>query len=512
MSQSMLYRLDLSNNQIHGIIPNWIWKSKSLSHLNLSLNSLVGFEGPSHGALTLTVVDLHGNWLQGKLQSLPPYAIYLDYSDNNFSSILLTDIGDFLQVAYFFSLSGNNFQGNIPESICNSLYLQVLDLSNNSLSGPIPPCLSKMSVSLGVLNLRRNNLSGIISDTFLENCTLQTLDLNRNRLEGEVPRSLANCKNLEVLDVGNNQINGTFPCHLKDISRLRVLVLGSNKFIGDINCRGNNMTWPLLQIIDLASNSFSGQIPQGWLMSWSAMKANEDGPYSKQLQFEVLRFGDFFFMMVNDAVTVIMKGLELELVKILTIFTYIDFSSNKFEGPIPEAIGEFKSLYLLNLSNNALTGSVPSFLGNLLKLESLDLSSNQLIGQIPSQLAKLSFLSFLNLSNNRLEGMIPTGTQLQSFSKASFENNAGLCGPPMEVQCISTPATKDGPSNSWTGNNHIDWNLIGAEIGFFFGLGIVITPLIFWKRWRIWYFNNIDRILVRLLPLSWIIKLKIMGG
>ncbi|KAH1039967.1 hypothetical protein J1N35_041710 [Gossypium stocksii] len=223
---------------------------------------------------------------------------------------------------------------------------------------------------------------------------------------------------------------------------------------------------------------------------------DKDEPYSEILHFQVLKLSELSF---QDSMTVTMKGQELELVKILTIFTSIDFSSNKFEGPIPEAIGDFRALYLLNFSNNALTGTVPSFLGNLLKLEALDLSSNHLIGQIPLQLANLNFLSFLNLSNNELIGRIPLGTQIQSFPEASFENNAGLCGLPLKAPCESPPVTEVGPSNPRTGNN-INWNLISVEIGFVFGLGAVIVPLMFWKRWRIWYSKRIDRVLFKFFP------------
>ncbi|XP_022767790.1 receptor-like protein 12 [Durio zibethinus] len=496
--QNRLVYLDLSNNNIHGEIPKWIWEARGLLHLNLSQNFLVEFEGPLQNITsTLSVLDLHGNQLQGKFSFFPQDATYLDYSNNNFSSDLPAEIGDYLNFAYFFSLSSNNFQGSIPSSICNSTYLQVLDLSNNSLSGGIPECLTHFSMSLGVLNLRRNNLSGVISDTFPQDCGLQTLDLNRNLLQGKVPKSLANCKMLEVLDLGNNQINDTFPCHLKNISRLRVLVLRANKFNGNIHCPEKS-PWPVLQIVDLASNSFSGRLHYTCLLTWKAMQTVEDEAQSKlkHLQFEILQLNPYYY---KDAITVTMKGLELELLKILTVFTSIDISCNNFEGPIPEVIGSFKALYVLNLSHNAFTGSIPSVLGNLRQLESLDLSSNNFHGEIPFQLANLNFLAFLNVSNNKLMGRIPTTTLLQSFAKASFENNAGLCGPPLKRKCQLPPAIKQSSFDSRT-RSHIHWNFISAEIGFFFGFGIVITPLIFWKRWRIWYYKRIDLALIRLLP------------
>ncbi|KAK8600024.1 hypothetical protein V6N13_060178 [Hibiscus sabdariffa] len=495
-TQLRLNHLDLSENQISGEIPNWVWEFKTLAYLNLSRNFLTKFEGPLQNITSsLLVVDLHDNQLQGQIDHLPPHATYLDYSRNNFGSILPHGIGDFLQFAYFFSLSGNNLQGVIPRSICNGSYLQVLDLSNNSLSGQIPECLIWMSWSVKVLNLRRNSLSGNISDTFPENCSLQTLDLNRNLLQGKVPKSLVNCKMLEVLDLGNNQINDTFPCHLKNITRLRVLVLRANKFNGKMHCSEKN-PWPMLQIVDLSSNSFSGTLHETCLSTWKAMKAPEDETLSElnHLRFKVLNFSQLYY---QDAVTVTMKGLELELLKILTVFTSIDISCNNFEGQIPEVIGTFTALYILNISRNALTGSMPPFLGNLSQLESLDLSSNNLHGEIPIQLVKLNFLSFLNVSNNKLVGRIPAGTQIQSFPEASFENNPGLCGLPLTTDCANEPSPVPHTAQE---ADEFDWQFILIGVGFGVGAALFVAPLIFWKTASKLVDDNIDKFLRVMLP------------
>ena len=135
------------------------------------------------------------------------------------------------------------------------------------------------------------------------------------------------------------------------------------------------------------------------------------------------------------------KGLEMELRKILTIFTSIDLSSNNFEGSIPEQVGQLQALYVLNLSNNALTGQIPSSMGNLCQLESLYFSRNNLNGTIPTSLQQLTFLSFLNLSFNQLVGTIPEGSQFQTFSTDSFTDNEGLCGFPLEKRCKEDVAT-----------------------------------------------------------------------
>ncbi|KAM1442200.1 hypothetical protein ACFX13_010096 [Malus domestica] len=500
--QSTLSTLDLSQNQIHGEIPNWIWRLSNLVQLNLSCNSLVNLSGPFLNLTSyLSVLDLHSNQLQGPIPMLPPSASYLDYSRNNFSSSIPADIGDFLMSTVFFSLASNNVHGFIPESVCKAIYLQVLDLSNNSLSGMIPQCLTAMSRPLGVLNLRTNNLTGAIPDNFPRYCSWKTLDLNGNQIGGKFPESLGNCKLLEVLNLGNNQFSGTFPRSLNKMPLLRVLVLRSNKFYGRVGCPKAYGSWPTLQIIDLAHNNFSGQILGRCLKTWQAMMADEGAGLSQlnHIQFQVLKFSQVYY---EDKVFVTTKGLERELVKILTIFTSIDFSGNRFTGSIPVEMGELKSLYVLNLSSNALTGKIPSSLGNLRDVESLDLSNNSLSGKIPSQLTKLTFLSFLNLSNNELTGRIPTSTQFSTFPAASFTGNEGLWGPPLTGYIPSglplpPPPPKKGHSNP---QPEIDFELISAEIGFIFGLGAFIGPLVFCKRWRIWYYKTVENIFFKIFP------------
>ncbi|KAJ6303461.1 hypothetical protein OIU77_017358 [Salix suchowensis] len=492
-NQSELFHLDLSDNQITGPVPGWI-SELSFQYLNLSRNLLVDLERPL-SLPGLDILDLHRNQLQGSIPVPPSLITYVDYSSNNFSSYIPPTIGNYLSITLFFSLSNNHLTGAIPQSICNNDWLHVLDLSNNSLSGTIPSCLIEGTKTLRVLNLRRNNFDGFIPDKFPRSCVLKTLDLSGNNLQGKVPKSLANCTTLEVLDLGNNQINDSFPCLLKSISSFRVLILRNNMFSGLIGCPEINGTWPRLQIVDLAFNHFRGNLPHIFLETWEGMMEGENR-HLEYIKYELI----YVVVYYQDSIAVTFKGREFELVKILTVFTSADFSNNNFEGPIPDVIGKFKALYVLNLSHNALTGRIPSSLGNLSQLESLDLSSNQLTGLIPLQLARLSFLSVLNLSYNRLEGPIPTGSQMQTFSADSFEGNQGLCGPPSNLVCFNPLISACSNTNGSISGIEIDWNFLSAELGYIFGLGIVILPLMFCKRWRTWYCTHVDRVIFRVFP------------
>ncbi|KAF3447723.1 hypothetical protein FNV43_RR08426 [Rhamnella rubrinervis] len=519
-NQAELGYLDLSNNQIYGEIPNWIWKvgNGSLYSLNLSHNQLVGIQEP-YSLCNINTLDLSFNQIHGKIPILPPQIFYLDLSSNSFTSSIPSDIGKSLYNTFYFSLSKNGLTGSIPESICNARYLELLDLSYNNLYGKIPTCMLASSMIIGV-NLRMNNLSGPIPDLFPVDCSLKTLDLNGNFLSKSIPKSLANCKALEDLDLGNNQMLDTFPMLLKNISSLRVLILQSNKFYGQITCTESIGNWPMIQIVDIASNNFSGELPGKCLTKWHKMTAtqldhpilNSSAMAPPSLQIEALvsildssrsplsnsRF--LWNISYEDAVSITNKGLEMQMRKIASNgFTYIDFSSNKFHGEIPKEFGQLITLHGLNLSNNVLSGQIPSSFGNMRQLESLDLSRNHLSWKIPASLSGLSFLGFLNLSYNQLHGRIPGG-QIQLFPADRFQGNQGLCGLPVTLNCPGDVLRETRKANHSISGNEIEWNLISAEIGFIIGFGTVIGPLVFWKRWRKWYFDRVEDIAFSILP------------
>ncbi|KAG5071010.1 hypothetical protein JHK86_006221 [Glycine max] len=515
-----LHDLILSYNKFSGTVElNMLSKLRNLTTLDISYNNLTIIDAstpltpfPLFPSLSskpmlnnlsfLFTLDFHSNLLHGPLPTLPQSAVYLDFSSNNLSSVISSKIGKYLESTMFLSFASNNLQGNIPETICNAPYLQVLDLSNNSLTGTIPKCLIAMNGTLSILDLGRNKLSGTID--FLPGlCSLRTLHLNGNSLQGKLPKFLASCATMEILDIGHNRIHDHFPCWLKNISTLRILILQSNKLHGSLKCGGAKVVWPHLQIFDLASNNFGGGIPLSFFGNWKAMIADKNnGSLSKSdhLQFQILKFGQVYY---QDRVTVTSKQQQMELVKILTIFTAINLSCNKFEGQIPEGLGELNALYILNLSHNAFSGRIPPSLGNLKDLESFDLANNNLSGNIPTQITDLSFLSFLNLSGNHLVGRIPTGTQIQSFPADSFKGNDGLCGPPLSQNC-SGDGMKETPSPASNSNvdtkNSIYWNFISVEVGFIFGIGIIVLPLLFYMPWRTRYWKFVDGILYHTFP------------
>lgn len=478
--------LDLSCNRITGDIPKLIWEkwNNSLFQLNLSHNMFTGVQLTPYVlpfGSSLEVLDLSSNSLQGQIPMPKLSAGYLDYSHNNFSSIL-PNFTLYLSRTNYLRMSNNSINGHIPNTICVSR-LDVLDLSYNNFSGTIPSCLIE-NARRSVLNLRENHLEGTMPSNISSECTFQTIDLHGNKIEGLLPRALSNCNKLEVFDIGNNLIVDTFPSWLGKLPSLYVLVLRSNQFYGSVDdVIGNHRHrghFSSLQIVDLALNNFSGNLNSEWVGQLKSMMAkfNSSGDIVRATNLSGM--AEFY----QDSTEITYKGSYMTFGRILTTLTAIDISNNRFEGTIPESVGRLVSLRLLNISHNAFTGRIPSQLGGMTDLESLDFSCNQLSGDIPHELADLTFLSILNLSENQLVGKIPQSRQFFTFDSNSFRGNLGLCGPPLSNPCGVSPAP---PSPGYEDDSsHVDVVLF-LFVGLGFGVGFAAAILVRWRRIGEWF-------------------------
>ncbi|KAH1120796.1 hypothetical protein J1N35_003956 [Gossypium stocksii] len=506
-----LTELDLSSNNLSGVIKSdMLSKLESLEILDLSSNNFSGvnkfdvlskltnltgpiFKTETEGWGLLSTLDLSHNLLTSLEQFPGKNFDILDLHSNLLQGPLLVPSPTVRE----FLISENKLTGEIPPSVCNLTSLRILDLSKNYLEGIIPPCVGNFSHEIYIINLQRNNFHGKIPDFVDARYGIfRSLALNDNQLEGLLPRSLVNCSSLAFLNLANNRFNNHFPHWLGVLPNLQVLILRSNRFRGSLDNFTATSFFSRLQVIDLSGNEFTGSLPPKFFRSLSALEiANYHHPPTHQSCATSIYHRHCQWSAVDEYtnfVEVTMKRLEIDLDvdKSLTGFTLIDFSNNRFNGQIPEVLGELRALLVLNLSHNSLTSPLPPSLASIAALESLDLSSNKLDGRIPSELTKLTFLAVMNLSQNNFSGPIPVGNQFNTFDNGSYSGNLDFCGFPMSKKCGNNEEPKSPTSMVVEGEGSavpFIWKLvmIGYSCGVVLGLS---TGYIVFTTGRPWWF------------------------
>ncbi|KAJ3214242.1 hypothetical protein HK099_006960 [Clydaea vesicula] len=98
---------------------------------------------------------------------------------------------------------------NVPDIFQNLTYLNHVDLSNNSLSGPIPPSLFVLP-ELTYMILKFNKFSGSLPSTIILP-KIQNLDLQSNAFTGEIPPAISSLTTLTQLTLSQNQFSGQLP-------------------------------------------------------------------------------------------------------------------------------------------------------------------------------------------------------------------------------------------------------------------------------------------------------------
>ncbi|KAF3631152.1 putative CASP-like protein PIMP1-like [Capsicum annuum] len=481
----------LANNSLSRAIPYWLFNLPSLSALDLSMNNFEGVIPPSiqmKSSLFPSIVNLVRNKLQGPIPTQLENVNVINLSLNNFVGSIPAQVGEIPAIRSI-SLSGNKIDGPIPESFCQSTnVLQVLQLSNNSLSGIIPRSLGNCK-SLIYLNLGQNKLTGSVPEELERVTSLRCLDLNGNEFEGSFPTVIEKFQELEILNLAGNRFKGRIPKFIGDLNHLRILVLASNSFNESIP--EGVMKLENLQFITLSRNKLSGPIPEKLEGLKKMMKT--------QNQTTIL--GYYYSLKFTGAqLEIVTKGQMRFLVSVYSYNTGFDVSSYALTGKIPEKIGLLNGIPFLNLSHNNLTGLIPKTIGEMISLESLDLSYNQLTGEIPVTSATLDFLAYLILSYNNLSGRIPTHPHFDTLHPdgTAYIGNRYLCGSPDGMNC-----SKIGHSTTETTENRYDQeNLLFIVVifsGFVTGISSVFLLLYLIDfNWRNRYWRAVDKIVLKI--------------
>ncbi|XP_027174164.1 MDIS1-interacting receptor like kinase 2-like [Coffea eugenioides] len=446
-----LVRLDLSGNELDGVIPHQIGTLSKLTYLNLSSNDLLGELPSSIVNLTqLAQLDVSLNSIKclippgvGNLTNL----ITLDLSHNLFFGPMPSTLGHLSKLASLY-LRGNGLEGDIPNQIGALSRLVYLNFASNYLYGELPSSLVNLTqlvqldaswnligslnplgignlTNLVTLNLSYNSFGGPIPPTLGQLSNLDSLDLSNNHFNGTIPSALFNLTNLSWLHIQwNPKIGGFLPEEIGNLKRLLELDLSYSGFSGSIPSTLGQLS--NLRSLDLSNNHFSGTIPSSLfnLTNLSQLDIHSNPAMGGFLSEEVGKLKsldklDFSGLNLSGALPSSLCGL--------TKLVSLSGAQNQMHGSIPPEIGNLKILKHLLLGSNRLTGQIPLTLGNLTALVSLDLSSNQISGSIPLQLSIIPSLTFLDLSSNQLRGPISFILNLDtrsSLKRLYLQNNS----------------------------------------------------------------------------------------
>nr|CAB3474210.1 unnamed protein product [Digitaria exilis] len=253
--------LYLTQCNLFGNFPNYVWSFKNLQMFSLYMNNITGglvVDG-SFAAYSLTLIDISVNNISGVIPEV------FGRLDNLTALIIFT----------------NNFHGDIPASIGKLPSLQVLRIYGNRLTGTLPPELGKHSPGLNRIEADFNELTGPIPEGLCAGGQFQWFTAKGNNLNGSIPAGLANCTTLYRLQLDSNNLTGEVPQALWTAAQLQLLQLPNNQLTGSLPATiGPNLT-----TLHIGSNQFSGNIPAtaGALHLFTAENNQFSGPIPASL-------------------------------------------------------------------------------------------------------------------------------------------------------------------------------------------------------------------------------------
>ncbi|CAL9183667.1 unnamed protein product [Musa hybrid cultivar] len=209
---SRLAVIDLGNNKFSGSIPAWIGQSlRNLQVLLLRSNMFSGHIPLQLGrSSNLQIIDLSNNRLSGSVpHSFGNFSAMISASKSMASTV--SNIMNFVLSSFVASESISLVTKGDEFSFSTILrFVKSIDLSNNDLSGVIPPEIGSL-FALQTLNLSRNSFEGMIPKTMGDMKSLETLDLSFNKLSGVIPQSFSALNSLNHLNLSYNNLSGAIP-------------------------------------------------------------------------------------------------------------------------------------------------------------------------------------------------------------------------------------------------------------------------------------------------------------
>ncbi|KAK3429020.1 hypothetical protein EUGRSUZ_E00436 [Eucalyptus grandis] len=260
---SNLEMLDLQHNQFKGELPVSVGNfSTQLERLQLSTNRIRGRIPEAIANLfSLHLLYMNDNMLTGNI----PMSIgrlsnlqYLNLGKNKLTGHIPSTMGNITGLIRLY-LYNNSLEGSIPLSLGDCKSLQDLVLYHNKFTGTIPSHMIRPSSLIIFLDVSHNSLSGPLPPDVGNLKNLISLDVSYNQISGEIPTTLGNCLGFEELYMQSNHFRGPIP-QFKGLKGIRFLDLSNNNLTGQIPEFLVNLS-SSLQFLNLSFNNLEGEVP-----------------------------------------------------------------------------------------------------------------------------------------------------------------------------------------------------------------------------------------------------------
>lgn len=296
-----LTNLSCMNCNLVGQLPSFLGQFSSLSNLKLSLNSLTG-EIPASYGMPLQMFwlnDQKGGGLTGPIDVVTKmtYLTSLWLHGNQFTGEIPQSIGNLVSLKDL-NLNGNQLVGLIPDGLAN-LPLDHLDLSNNMLMGPIPkfkandtasgsnnfcqptagtPCAPEVTTLIEFLGGLGYPSKLVSSWKGNDPCAgwlgvscasgkVSIINMPNFNLSGNLSPAVANLSSLTQIRLQNNHLSGRVPQSWTSLKSLTMLDLSSNNIAPPLPEFSKNVKFvtvgnPLLSGDKSGTTSPTGTPPQ----------------------------------------------------------------------------------------------------------------------------------------------------------------------------------------------------------------------------------------------------------
>ncbi|XP_015160944.1 probably inactive leucine-rich repeat receptor-like protein kinase At2g25790 [Solanum tuberosum] len=431
--------LDLSCSQLRGSIhPNSsLFQLHHLQTLNLAYNNF-STSSISHniGRLrNLRHLNLSNSFFSGKIPTEISFLSNLVSLDLSYSYGLQLDERTFETMLHNFTnlevlaLFLGNISSPIPVSIHpnSSLFqlhhLHTLNLVNNFFyPSSIPNGIGRLR---NLRHLKLYEFQGKIPTEISHLSNLVSLDLSYSyeklQLDERTFEAMfQNLTNLELLSLYGVNISSPIPVNIS--SSLRYLDLGYTNLRGVLT--ESFFLVPNLEILKLSGNDLvKGVFPK---IHWSNTLLMELDISSTGISGEVPdSIGTFSSLNILNLAGCQFSGSIPDSISNQTQIRELILYHNHFTGHIPSTISKLKHLTRLDLSINSFSGEIPDVFSNLQELRTLHLSYNSFIGSFPASILSLTHLEYLGLSSNSLSGPLPSNqSMLQKLTELNLSYNS----------------------------------------------------------------------------------------